>query len=120
MCDFNYFVTYYDIINVIASKISFVTLWSLTIAYPPLKKIINAKYFDINLIIKNKLKLFIDETLIDEFIRLLKTSENYIFGSFLLQCLYDVEWVNSDLDICCLYTENPPDYIRYRNSVKIN
>lgn len=89
-----------DVMNYIADYLCYVDLWSLTIAYPPLKEYISAKYYDVNKIIFKRLEEIFGNNIKKIMDNLIKY-DHYISGSFLLQCIYDVKW-NSDIDIYCL------------------
>ena len=87
----------------IAFHLCYIDLLSVTIALPHIRKYINKNSYDINYIIRKKLKYKLNGTIkVKQFLNNLKYYNNYISGSFILQCLYNYDWPESDIDVYCM------------------
>jgi hypothetical protein len=103
-CDIN-MVNIYD---KIADHLCYVDLISLTLANPRLRRRINDEKYDITKIVAKFLLVQgkFGQILKDE----LFGCNCYISGGFLLQCVYNVVWIDSnDIDIYCLESNKGGD-----------
>lgn len=91
-----------DIINYIASFMNYIDNKTLITLESIMIKIINPQHYDFNMILFNRLSKKLGQDDSNNLLIMLKKYNNYIFGSFLLQCMYNVEWPDSDIDICCV------------------
>jgi len=95
----------------IAKELCYIDLIALGLAYLPFKhqlEIYDSSLYDEKLLVMNRLKQKFKNTNIDveKFIECLIQDKAVISGSFILQCVYDVEWIPSDIDIYYAYTED--------------
>lgn len=86
-----------DLYPIIASHLCYIDLLSWTIAVPCIKPYIKLVDFN-DIILKRLNQLGLDgQSFIDHLIKY----NNYVSGSFILQCLYNMEWP-SDIDVYCM------------------
>jgi hypothetical protein len=90
-------LTRHDVINVILKYLCWVDRMAVKIADPKSIGLINKKLFDVRTIVKHRLGKLIKNP--EKFLLDLKKYRNYLTGSFLLKCLYGVEWVWNRYDI---------------------
>lgn len=97
-----------DLWDNIAKYLCYVDLISFSVfAVPESKKYIQKSRYDINEIVLNKLaEKFGNLTYAKLFVNGLVKYNNYISGSFILQCLYDCDWKDSDIDVYCVNKDN--------------
>jgi hypothetical protein len=97
----------HDTLDNVARHLCYIDLLSLSIASPSIRKYVRKDRYDINKIIQSRLSgkfgnLINAKSFIEELIKY----NNYISGSFILQCLYNCEWKNSDIDVYCMSKES--------------
>lgn len=90
-----------DTLDNVSSFISYIDLISFTIAFPDIRNYVFKSKYNMKKIIDDRLKEIFGEK-VDEVIANLIKFNNIISGSFILQCLYNVSWDGSDIDIYCL------------------
>ena len=95
-----------DAWDIIAENLCYIDLLALTAAIPFIRPHIHKDRYDVNKIIRYRLsEIFGNLIDVDEFITELVECNSYISGSFILQCLYNVEWEGSDIDVYSLSTD---------------
>jgi hypothetical protein len=103
----------------ICEFLSYASIQSLRIAYPPVSKLIPEWMIDVRYLIGRRLENFgIDP---NHFFNVLKKSNHMISGSFLLQCVHDEEYENSDIDVYGYISSkeiSPPKYERHDRDMK--
>lgn len=104
--DYKVIFEFSDIINYITQNyLCYVDLLALTLAYPPVKQYIHSCHYDVKKLILSRLqKIFGEHT--QEFNDNLIKYRQYISGSFVLQCIYNTSWENSDIDVYYIEPNN--------------
>lgn len=88
-----------DLLNLLAEYLCYVDIQALSLACPTIRKYLNKNHCDVQKIVLKRLCKKLRIKYANEFNDNLTKYKHFISGSFILQCLYDVIWDPSDIDV---------------------